>query len=289
MLNRATHGLRGAIQRLRSGGDTTADDLPTTGQRRLSQRVLHALGLHDQPFAPVARADELYVDDATRMQLNILSKQLLEGEVLPLLKGEAGSGKTAVLIRLMTEQASHIHFFVARGDASLDAHRITLDMLRMLVRPIPDDPQACYRELTRHLRGLTAGGQPAALVIDDADQLADRELQHLLTLRDSLERHLYGRFRLLLAGEPPLEGRLAALESEQLAGGHMIATDVRPLPRARLSGYLQHRLAAAGSAGFPFSDNDLDRIFQAAGGLPGAVEVAAAAVLEGRYGGPARS
>jgi len=284
MLERASDTLRDALQRLR-GERSEPTDLTAPRTTRLGNAALRSLGLERQPFGDESNGDRLYIDDAIRMQLNILTQQLTTGEVLPLLKGESGSGKTSVLIRLMLEQNTNMHFFVARGYPELTAYRITLDILRVLVRPIPSDPQLCYRELTRRLRKLVRSGEPAVLVIDDADAMPDRELQHLLTLHDSLRKYLDGAFRTLLAGEPGLEGRLAALDSRQLAGGHMIATDVRPLPRARLSHYLVHRLHTAGYTGeSPFSDSDLDRILAASGGLPGPTEIAATTLLESRYG-----
>lgn len=284
MLERASDTLRDALQRLRGErGEPT--DLTAPRTTRLGNAALRSLGLERQPFGDESNGDRLYIDDAIRMQLNILTQQLTAGEVLPLLKGEGGSGKTSVLIRLMLEQNANMHFFVTRGSRGLTAYRITLDILRVLVRPIPSDPQLCYLELTRQLRKLVRSGEPAVLVVDDADAMPDSELQNLLALHDSLRNYLNGAFRTLLAGEPGLEGRLAALDSRQLAGGYMIATDVRPLPRPRLGHYLDHRLQTAGYSGeSPFSDSDLDRILAASGGLPGPTEIAATTLIESRYG-----
>lgn len=281
MLDRATTALRGALTRLR--GDDPSGDLLAHGRRNLTRGTLHRLGLREQPFSDQTSPQDLYTDDAIRMQINMLAQQLASGEVLPVLKGESGSGKTSVLIRLMTEHADAMHFFVARGGADLDARRVVVDMLRMLVRPVPDDPAECYRDLARRLRALVADGQPTVLVVDDADRLRDRELQNLLALHDTLRTALGGWFRTLLAGQPGVDTRLSDLDSEQLRSGQMISADIRPLTRPRVAPFLEHRLRAAGLDGsIPLDEAELDRIFAAAGGLPRDLEIAAAAALEAR-------
>lgn len=284
MLDRATNALRDAVSRLR-GDDGAPADLLASGERQLSLDTRRELGLFDQPFSDQTPPAKLYVDHAIRMQTNVLASQLAENEMLPVVRGESGSGKTSLLIRLMTDHAGDMHFFVARGRAGLEARQIVVDMLRMLVRPVPADPSECYRDLARRLRALVADGLPATLVIDDADCLDDQELQNLLSLHDSLRRTLNGRFRMLLGGGPGLDSRLTELDSEQLRTGQMVTSDVRPLSRPGIASFLEHRLRAVGlDRDNPLTDTDLERIHAASGGLPRDVEIAAAAALEARFG-----
>jgi|GEM_PF-2212484 len=283
MLDRATSALREALGRLRRDG--TPADLLAHGRRHLDPATLQLLGLRGQPFSDQTPPEDLYVDDAIRMQINMISQQLVEGEVLPVLRGEAGSGRTSVLIRLMTDHARRMHFFVARGGTGLKAQRVIIDMLRMLVRPVPEDPAECYRDLARRLRALMVDGQPAVLVIDDADRMPDREIANILALHDSLRRTLNGGFRTLLVGDPGFDTRLMTLDSEQIRAGQLVAADVRPMSRPRIGPFLEHRLRVAGREDdAPFSATDLERIFAATGGLPRDVEIAAAAALEARFG-----
>jgi len=118
------------------------------------------------------------------------------------------------------------------------------------------------------------------LVVDDADAIPDVQLNNLLAAHDSLRKALDGRFRLLLAAQPAIELRLAALDSQHLRSGRLFATDLRPLARPRVGPYLQQRLEAAGlSRAAPLDDAALDRIAQQGSGLPRLVEAAAAAEL----------
>lgn len=284
MLARTASTLRELLARLRPGGDTGDDArLDASGSRALDPGVLHRLGLERQPFRDNARADELFVDDAVEMQLNMLAQQLRQGDMLPILKGEHGSGKTSLLIQLMARAGDDCHFFVARGEAELTAERVIIDMLRVLVRPVPDDVRECFRELARHLRHMVGDGRPAALVVDDAHLLSDRELGYLLMAHDSLRNALGGHFRLLLAADPAIELRLPSLRSQHLDSGQVSAANVRPLGPRRIGPYLQHRLAAAGYRGpSPFDDDALERIHAAGQGLPRGIEAAAAAELNER-------
>lgn len=277
----ATETIRELVSRLRGQHDHGGDSDEAPVDRRLPRSTLSALGLHRQPFDDHAVADELFVDDAIEMQVNMLSEQLRSGEMLPLLKGEDGSGKTSLLILLMTRSNDRFHYFVARGQEDLRAEQIIIDMLRLLVRPVPEEPRECFRELARRLRRLVADDRPAVLVIDDADRLADEQLNNLLAAHDSLSGALGGHFRLLLAARPSIELRLPQLTSKQLRSGHVFATDMRPLARPRIGPYLERRLAVAGLEGtVPFDEDALDRIARRGGGLPRSIEAAAAEELD---------
>lgn len=222
----------------------------------------------------------MFVDDAVEMQINMLARQLQEGEMLPVLKGEAGSGKTSLLILLMSRCSDRFHFFVARGDEGLNAEQVMLDMLRLFTREVPERTQQSFRELARHLRRLVADDCPAVLVIDDADAMSDAQLNNLLAMHDSLSPALGNRFRVLLAADADFELRLAGLQSEHLRAGRVMANGIRPMARPRIAAYLEQRLRAAGHAGdLPFGDEMLDRIAARGGSLPRDIEAAAAAEL----------
>lgn len=219
------------------------------------------------------------------MNLNTLADQLRSGAMLPVLKGEPGSGKTSLLIQLMARAQSECHFFVCRAQPGLTAERVVIDMLRVITRPVPGDAGECFRQLARHLRTLVDQGSLAALVIDDAHRLSDRDLGHVLIAYDSLRKVLRGRFRLLLAADPAIELRLPQLQSDQLDQGQVVAANIRPLGRARLGAYLTWRLQAAGAhpRDLPLNEEMLDRIAAASDDLPRSVETAATAELNALY------
>lgn len=279
--------LRDLVARLLPGEGDTLDlaEAAADGHRTLDASVLLTLGLDRQPFPEQTAPSALFVDHAVEMQVNALADQLRSGEMVPLLKGENGSGKTSLLIQLMTQHAQDYHFFVVRGASSLTAERTIVDMLRVLVRPVPEDLSECFRELARQLRSVVADGAPAVLVIDDADALGDVELNHLLAAHDSLKTALGGRFRILLAASSRFELRVANLQSRQLDAGRIVATAVRPMQRQRVGPYIEQRLHAAGLSGeSPFDDEDIERIAEAGEGLPRALEAAAASLLNQRFG-----
>lgn len=278
MFGTATGRIRDLVARLR-GDDHRAETDPLT-TRRLNPIAMAALDLDTQPFRDDSSAEAMFVDDAVEMQVNMLERQLRDGEMLPLLKGEAGSGKTSLLILLMSRTSDRFHYFVARGRETLRAEQIMTDMLRLFTRDVPEPMQQAFRALARQLRAVVADGCPAVLVIDDADAMNDTQLNNLLAMHDSLAPALDGRFRLLLAAGADFEPRLATLQSQHINAGRMMATTVRPMNRPRIAAYLEQRLRAAGFAGdLPLDDDTLDRIAETGGGLPRDIEAATAAEL----------
>jgi len=279
LFDSAAGTIRELVSRLR--GETAREATPAQPTtRHLDPSAMARLDLEVQPFRDDTSADSMFVDDAVEMQINMLNRQLEEGEMLPVLKGEPGSGKTSLLILLMSRSNDLFHFFVARGHEDLLAEQVMTDMLRLFTREPPGARQQTFRELARHLRHLVADDCPAVLVVDDADALADSQLNNLLAMRDSLAPALGGCFRILLAAGADFEPRLARLHSDQLRSGRVMATAVRPMARARIASYLEQRLRAAGFAGeFPFGDRALDRISERGGSLPRDIEAAAAAEL----------
>jgi len=279
LLDSTAATIRDLVSRLRGEPARDATPVqPTT--RRLDPSAMERLDLDVQPFRDNTTAESMFVDDAVEMQINMLDRQLVEGEMLPVLKGEPGSGKTSLLILLMSRSNDRFHFFVARGHVELLAEQVMTDMLRLFTRETPGAKQRAFRELARHLRRLVADDCPAVLVVDDADAIPDAQLNNLLAMHDSLAPALGGRFRILLATGADFEPRLARLESDQLRSGRVMATAVRPMARPRITAYLEQRLRAAGFAGeFPFGDRALDRIATRGGSLPRDIEAAAAAEL----------
>lgn len=278
MFGGATDRIRDLVARLR--GEDHQDETDPLATRRLNPIAMARLDLDTQPFRDDSTAEAMFVDDAVEMQVNMLERQLRDGEMLPLLKGEPGSGKTSLLILLMSRNSDRYHYFVARGRASLRAEQVMTDMLRLFTRDVPDVMQEAFRALARQLRTLVADGCPAVLVIDDADAMTDSQLNNLLAVHDSLAPALDGRFRLLLSASADFEPRLATLHSQQINAGRMMATTVRPMSRPRIAAYLEQRLRAAGFEGdLPLDDETLDRIAEAGGSLPRDIEAATAAEL----------
>lgn len=119
--------------------------------------------------------------------------------------------------------------------------------------------------LERRLEQLTADGQRAVLIVDEAHLL---EPEHLTTLQLLLNFRQEPRieFSLLLVGRPDLVPRVQRVAglSERIC----VRTALQPLSETDTFEYVRHRLKIAGRSGAPFGDDAMRTFWELSHGVP---------------------
>ncbi|MEM7294138.1 MAG: hypothetical protein AAF420_12195, partial [Pseudomonadota bacterium] len=88
---------------------------PDSSAAILNDEALRALGLAAQPFCDRPSGHEYFFDPVMQMQLNMLQHNLKFSDMIQVLKGERGSGKTALIIQMLANANDEFQIFVARG------------------------------------------------------------------------------------------------------------------------------------------------------------------------------
>jgi DamX protein len=248
----------------------------------LDPATLAGMGIQQQPFETV-REDSLFMDESLELQVQMLRHNLRYSNMLQVLCGRPGAGKTTLTIGLIRVVNQELELFLVRGERGLTSSRIFADLLRALDCQSTADSATDVLTFIRELTGTTGDADtPAALVVDDAHLLERRELAELLDNTIEIDRGSTSGFRLLLVGQPSLRDKLESIESPLLAPGRVYSADIKPFSVEQTQAYLAHRLSGVG-ASWPFDDEEVASIAESAHGLPGVIDRVAATALNHKH------
>ena len=225
---------------------------------------LNHYGFSHDPFA--ARVPGFKFFPAQRKpvlgQLHHLARY---SQLLLVVTGPEGSGKTLVrqaLVASSNKQA--VQSVVISPQDTIDSNA----MLQQIAQAL-----GCQRadvdSILAQVIQLALTGQEVYLLVDDAERLTGAAVETLLRLAQGSPE---GRPHVFLFGEHALVARLEALvEGEERF--HVIA--LQPYEEDETREYLALRLEGAGSGLECFSEEQVVRIHEQAGGWPGAINQAA--------------
>jgi DamX protein len=226
--------------------------------------ALAKYGIRSNPF-PIDGTDDFFF--STRdlgKQLAALHNLTEYGDLLLVVSGVEGAGKTTVLNQFLL--AADARWSICRIDALASMGIATLleDLLTGFgVNARGDDAVANEALLRAHLDQVHARNGIALLVVDDAHLMPRSCLDFLLALA---EHGGGGELRLLLATEP---GRLGISTSDPKRV-HVVV--LKPLDAQQCGDYLNTRLSRAGLVGDgPFDASVVEAIHQDSGGIPGEI------------------
>lgn len=244
----------------------------------LSAHCLEQLGLTQQPFLPQWQEAFGFSDTSLDMPLNVTLEHLRDASPPILIKGEYGIGKSTQLKRLMA-RGEDLHFCLI--EAGPDTSMAAVDYgVRLQWQPHPRHGDPKKLSLDRYLAALCEDGMRPVLLVDDAHHLEPKVLGTLLNLKQHMHRKLGHTLGVVLTGERSIDDTLALLEGKLRIVDDLYAIGTRPLNREQTARYIDHRLQAAGRTGpLPLDAEDLDRIQQETGGLPGDINKAAITAL----------
>lgn len=185
------------------------------------------------------------------------------------LTGDAGTGKTTLVADLAAQLAWEGHHVERVASPRMD----TEDLLRLVgfARDLggqcatrewhPSDPEVPDP-------GQRPAGEPAILIVDDAQDLASGLLEDLCNLFDSLGRQGVSLL-ILLSGREGLWTFLERPEHRAIRQRILVSCRLGPLDRDEMEGYAEHALGVAGWTGYPAFDAEaLELIHERTGGVP---------------------
>jgi type II secretory pathway predicted ATPase ExeA len=180
--------------------------------------------------------------------------------------GERGSGKTTFMNRLINN-----------GKEQWKVGRIR-------VKPKDETEMAAGQNLNNRLVFLTQKQGPPSIIIDDAHQLNQHELQILMQASFSGDSNRSRKFQsIVLFAEPQIRKRLPDIVERLPSNSVIEKIHMTPLTEKQTADYLRHRIKMAGlSERDLFSIDQIRMIYKQSGGLPGWINQKACMLLQNR-------
>jgi type II secretory pathway predicted ATPase ExeA len=182
--------------------------------------------------------------------------------------GEIGSGKTTLIESFLRELDNDVVI------AQLNQTQISpLGFLQgVLVQfgfsPFKMNKAELLATVNNFLIEQYAAGRKVVLVVDEAQNLSNRVLEEIRLL-SGVETTKDKTLRIILAGQPELNEKLAAPELVQLAQRVRLRFHLTALTAEDTAAYIGHRLEVAGADGRQiFSPAAVQKVFRYSGGVP---------------------
>jgi putative secretion ATPase (PEP-CTERM system associated) len=207
-----------------------------------------------------------------------------QGEGFIVVTGEIGAGKTT-LVRTLLEGLDHDKIIAAQiVSTQLDAGDLLRAICIAFGVPIQGDSKA--QRLATFEAFLTAAcvaGKRALLVVDEAQNLGQREIEELRML-SNFQLGSHPLLQSFLVGQPELRKMLQSKSLEQLRQRVIASCHLGPLSVAEVGPYVEHRLRRVGWDGEPiFSPESFAEIHAQTDGVPRRINLLCTRAMLGAF------
>lgn len=236
---------------------------------RLEPAYLANYGLTEAPFSNLHDDRFLYLDAERAQRLNLLQHMTQYSDLLLIVQGEHGVGKTSLLTRFIKNKADNWQICGVTANTMMDAGQLLFQAAQGFgMEQLPQDSGELQEMLYARVASLHHDGQNPILVIDDAHALPKDALLAIFHLADAQVEGA-NLLRIILFAEPQIEKILNAKDVRPLRERITHTMEVPPLNEDTTAEYLKHRMAVAGfNGGSPFTPKMVKRIYKASAGIP---------------------
>ena len=224
--------------------------------------------LSGEPFSLTPDPAFLFLSAKHREAMAAVQYGLLNGRGFITLIGEVGTGKTTILYSVLGQLGPE----VAAAYVPYAAHTFD-DLLAAALKDLGEQPPtgasrlALLEILQRLLLQRDAAGVRTALVIDEAQSLADATFEELRLL-SNFETYTHKLLQIVLVGQPELQQRLRQQNLRQLQQRVSVRAIINPLDDAEMEAYILHRLKQVGGDERLFERPALRAIVRHSRGIP---------------------
>ncbi|HXC49258.1 MAG TPA: AAA family ATPase [Candidatus Limnocylindrales bacterium] len=233
----------------------------------------HFYHLSENPFNLTPDPKFHYINESTREALAAVLYGIKSRKGFLTLIGEAGTGKTTLLRRIVDEIEGETRVvFVFNPGVSFDELLEYLCM-ELGIRTDPGGRLQLIERLNHYLLEQLTDGRNVVVIIDEAQTLDDEVLEELRML-SNLETSKEKILQIVLSGQPELEEKLRRPNLRQLRQRIGVRATLKPMRSDEIRAYVETRLRSAGGQKAElFTSAALMRCWQASQGIPRVINV----------------
>jgi len=225
-------------------------------------------GLQRTPFNLTPDPEFLYLNAGHREALAGISYAILARKGFVVLTGDAGTGKTTLLTRILGHlPPTRIQSSVIVNPTLTPPEFLEAALLDFGFRNIPVSKAQRIMILQEFLWKGNREGKISALVIDEAHKLS-LELLEEIRLLGNLESGGEKLLQIVLVGQSELDELLNREQLRQLKQRIALRLAIEPLPAAEVERYIRHRWIKAGGNEPPFTKDAIAYVAQVSKGVP---------------------
>jgi general secretion pathway protein A len=226
-------------------------------------------GLSKSPFSMTPDPELLLLTEAHREALAGLTYAVTGCKGFVVLEGEAGTGKTTLLRRLLQVlPETDAQTSVVLNPVLTPAEFLELLLINFRVKDLPVSKAQRLARLEQMLIETNREGRVAVLIIDEAHKLSHEVLEEIRLLTN-FETHQSKLLQIVLTGQPELKDILNRPDLWQLKQRVAVRLKIKPLSPNQITEYLVYRWTrAGGSVPLPFTEDGISAIARWSRGIP---------------------
>ena len=225
-------------------------------------------GLRKSPFNLTPDPAFLFLTEQHREALSGLTFAILQRRGFAVLTGDAGTGKTTLLTRVLQFlPSSKLQFSVILNPTLTPSEFLEFALLDFGLTDVPSSKAQRLWKLKSLLLQGHREGKASALIVDEAHKLSAEVLEEIRMLgnfEDSEQKYL----QILLVGQSELDQILNREDLRQLKQRIGLRLSLRPLAPAEVGEYIRHRWLRAGGTEHPFCEEAVEEIARVSQGIP---------------------
>jgi type II secretory pathway predicted ATPase ExeA len=221
--------------------------------------------LNRAPFSLLPDPAFLFPTRQHAMALTLLRYSLVTQHPFTVITGEVGSGKTTLINKLLDEIGDR-HTVGLMNFMERRISQLWPWILNALDIPRKGKDKAQMQEdFVSFLHDTRARGRSTVLVVDEAQNLGPKALEHLRMLSNANNNETL--FQMILVGQPEFLETLKRPDLRQLNQRIAVFYQLKPLSESETGKYIAHRLEVAGGSPQTFSAEAVASIWVESDGI----------------------
>lgn len=235
-------------------------------------------GLKFFPFNITSDPQFFFESSSHREALAALSYGIQEKKGIILVTGEVGTGKTTLCKAILDKLNSEVKISLI-----LNPYFSEMQLLQAIVEDFglsldKKNRLDIVRKLNSFLIDISSKGGNAVLIIDEAQNLTNRQLEQVRLL-SNLETSQAKLLQIVLVGQQELIERLNHFRLRQIRQRVFVKYNISPLREEEVKDYVEFRLKKAGEAEINFLPESYKVIYEFSSGIPRLINILCDRVL----------